>query len=164
MDAEAGALDARARRHRGERLERRDERGAAVRVAGVVERVDADDDVARVEDLGPAERQREENRVPRRHVGGGNAGRVQVAVARHARVGGERRPADGAKVDRQLQMLLDAEPAGDGTGRLQLPRVALPVVNGQRTEREALGFGDRRGGVGVETAAQQDHRSHLVNW
>ena len=56
------------------------------------------------------------------------------------------------------------EPAGDGTGRLQLPRVALPVMNGQRTQREALGFGDRRGGIGIEAAAQEYYRSHLVNW
>ena len=57
------------RRQRRQLLERRDELRAAVGIAGVVERVDADDDVVRAEHFGPAERQRQEDRVARRHVG-----------------------------------------------------------------------------------------------
>ena len=50
-------------------LEGVDVLGAAVGIAAVVERVDADEDVARAEHLGPREREREEDRVARRHVG-----------------------------------------------------------------------------------------------
>jgi hypothetical protein len=59
---------------------------------------------------------------------------------------------------------LDAKRARDGARRLDLARVALAVVDGQREQREALRLRDRGGGVRVQTAAQQDYRSHLVNW
>ena len=71
------------------------------------------------------------------HVGGGNVGRGQVAIARHRRVRGQRRAADGAQIDRQLEMPLDAERRGDGARRLDLARVALAVVDRQRVQREA---------------------------
>ena len=59
-------------------------------------------------------------------------------------------------------MPLDAERARDRARRLDLARVALTVVDGQRVQREALRLGDRGGGVGIEAAAQQDDRSHWV--
>src|SRR4051812_10233921 len=61
VDAEAAALDAGAGAEIGDTLEGGDEFGSAVGVAGIIERIDADDDVARVERLGPAERQRQKD-------------------------------------------------------------------------------------------------------
>src|SRR5437660_12865385 len=58
VDVELRAFDAGARRNCGQRLERPDERRAAIRVAGIIERVDANVDIAGVEDFGPAERKR----------------------------------------------------------------------------------------------------------
>ena len=63
------------------------------------------------------ERQREEDRVARRDVGRRNAGRVEVAVARHGGVRGQRRAADGAQIDRELEVPLDAERARDRARR-----------------------------------------------
>ena len=76
----------------------RDEFRPAVGIAGVVERVDADDDVVGAEHLGPAERQRQENRVPRRHVGRRNLRGVEVAIVRHGRARGQRRAADRPQI------------------------------------------------------------------
>ena len=61
-------------------------------------------------------------------------------------------------------MLPDAKPAGNRPGRLQLARMTLAILDGQRVEREPLRFDDRSGGIGVQTATQQYHSSHWVNW
>ena len=58
-----------------------------------------------LEHFGPGERQRQEDRVARGHVGRRNVGSGdEIAVVRHARVRGQRRSADGAQVDGQLEM------------------------------------------------------------
>ena len=62
------------RREIGERLERRDELGPAIRISRVVERVHADEDVARAAHLGQRERVREKDRVARRNVRDRNSG------------------------------------------------------------------------------------------
>ena len=68
-------------------LERRDVLGPAVGIARVVERVHADEDVAAREHLGPRQRERQEDRVARRHVCDRDFRAVgrDVAVLRHVR-------------------------------------------------------------------------------
>ncbi len=88
----------------------------------------------------------------------------EIAIARHRRVRGQRRTADGAQVDVELEVPFDAQRARHRARRFDLTRVALAVVNGQRAQGEALRPGNGRGGVRVEPAAQEDYRSHLVNW
>src|SRR3954467_14128766 len=113
VNAEAAALDTGAGAEIGDPLEGTDELGTAVGVPRIVERVDADDDVARVERLGPAERQRQENRLSCRNgcwwdpVGG------DVSSVRHRVVRGEGRSAECAQVDRELDVSLDVERARD---------------------------------------------------
>ena len=75
-------------------FERCDELRPAIRIAGIVQRVHADDDVGCADDFGPAERKREHDRVPRRHVGGRNPGRSEIAIARDSVVRRQRRAAD----------------------------------------------------------------------
>ena len=156
VDAEPPPFDARLRRERGETLERRDVLGPAVRVAGVVERVDADDEVARAQRLGPGERQRQQYRVARRDVRRGNPAGVQGAILRHRAGAGQRRPAEGGKVYRQLPVPLDPERRGDPPGRGDLARVDLAVAHREGEEPGALRAGDGGGGVRIEPAAQQD--------
>src|SRR6185369_17973690 len=57
----------------------------AVRVTRVVERVDRDEDVFGAEDLGGREREREEDGVPRRDVGDGDAARGDLVPGASAR-------------------------------------------------------------------------------
>ena len=55
-----------------------DELRAAVRIARVIQRVHADEDVRAFQHLGPGQREREENGVARRHIGDRNAVRHLV--------------------------------------------------------------------------------------
>ena len=160
VNPEARALDAVAGAEVRDTLEGGDELGPAVGIAGVVERVDADHDVVRAEHFGPSHRERQEDRVARRHVGGRDRLRVEVASARDVEVRGERRSADRPKVEIHLEMPLDAERARDRARRVDLARVPLAVVDRQREQREALALGDRRGGVRIESPAQEDDGAH----
>jgi hypothetical protein len=63
------SLDTGGRGQIGQRLEGGDVLGPAVRIAGIVERIDPDEDVARLQHLGPGERERQKNRIARRHIG-----------------------------------------------------------------------------------------------
>ena len=63
------SLDARLGGQVGHALEGLDVLGPAVGVAAVVERVDADEDVAGLQRLGPGQGEREEDRVAGGHVG-----------------------------------------------------------------------------------------------
>ena len=60
VDAKHVAFDTRFRREIRQPFERIDEFGPAVRITGVIDRVDADEDVARAEHFTPAERVRRE--------------------------------------------------------------------------------------------------------
>ena len=53
-------------------FESMNELGPAIRIAGVIERVDADVDVVGFEHFGPCQRERKKDRVARRHVGDRN--------------------------------------------------------------------------------------------
>jgi hypothetical protein len=83
----------------GEPLERGDELGPAIGIARIIERIDADEQVARAARLGKAEREAEEDGVARRHVGDRNA--LAHAFLGHGDVGGQRRAAEGAQVERK---------------------------------------------------------------
>ena len=117
----------------------RDELRPAIGIAGIVERVDADDDVARAERPRPS-------RAPatgrsccapaRRSTECRGASRSRSRGTAASEVSDE--PPMRAQVDVELEMPLDAERARDRARRLDLARVALAVVDGQRVQREAL--------------------------
>ena len=69
----------------GEPLEGRDEFRPAIRIAGIVDRVDAAEDVGGAEHFGPAQRHRQHDGVARRHVGDRNAGGRRMLSDRAAR-------------------------------------------------------------------------------
>src|SRR5439155_3231435 len=79
---ELRAFDPGACRDGGERFERLDECRTAVGVTRVVERIDAQDDIGCIEDLGPAERERQKDGVARRYIRGRDAVGGDLAVAR----------------------------------------------------------------------------------
>src|SRR5450830_17629 len=96
QDTEALPLYAGLGRQVGHALERLDELWAAVRVAGIIHRVDADKDIAGIQHFCPAESQGQEYGVARRYIGDRDAfaGRfrhVDAAV-------GEGRAADAVEV------------------------------------------------------------------
>src|SRR5262249_56731777 len=109
VDAKAAAtFDAGLRGEIGEALEGFDELRTAVGIARVVEGVDADEDVLRPLHLRPPQGMREEEGVPRRHVGDGDAcaDRLLAPPLGNVDVRGEGGAADGAEVETQNQMRL----------------------------------------------------------
>ena len=111
LHAKSGAFDTCTRRKRCERLEGMDEFGPAIGVTGVVERVDADDDVRGLEHFGPA------SAIARKMVlrAGtyviGMSGAAEITVSWNRYVGGQRGPADAAKIKVELEMSRYAERA-----------------------------------------------------
>src|SRR5215471_16504319 len=94
-DTESRPLDTGARAEIGHTFERLYELRAAVRIARVVDRVDADEDVHGTHDLRPSEREREKDRVPRRNIRGRDISSREIAIARDIGVRGQRGAADG---------------------------------------------------------------------
>ena len=133
MQREAGALDAGPGRDLGQRLERVHELGPAVRVPGVVDGIHPRDEIAGAERLREAERDRQEHRVARGHVGDRDAaGPLGLRpVFGHRDRGRERRAADGAQVELDDPVRGRAQRVGDARRGLELDGVALPVAEAQ---------------------------------
>ncbi len=68
LNAKAPAFDAGLGRQPGRVLERLDELRPAIGIAGVVEGVDADEDIAGAQHLRPRQRQRQHHRIASRHI------------------------------------------------------------------------------------------------
>ena len=116
VDAEAArALDARLGGEIGQPLEGLDELGPAIGIAGLVERVHADEDVLGAQRLGPGERVAEKDGVARGHVGDRNAGAdgLVAPALGHRDVVGQRRAADGAEIEPQREVRDGAERGRD---------------------------------------------------
>src|SRR5262249_47360105 len=86
VDRELASFHAALRRGPREALERGDEFRSTIRIAAVVDRVHADHDLVRVENLGPRERETQEYGVARGHVRDRDAGAAALGD-RDSRVG-----------------------------------------------------------------------------
>ena len=111
------------------------------------------------EHLRPGQREGQEDRVPGRHVGDRDAARHRLrrAVLGHGDVGGERRAAEGAKVDVDDRVAGDTQVSRYPASGLELHGVPLAVSEAQRVELEAARLGDGGGGRRVHAAAEQHH-------
>src|SRR5262252_3560576 len=153
----AATFDPRLRGEIGETLESLDELRTAVGIARVVEGVDPDEDVLRPLYLRPPQGMGEEDGVPRRDVGDrdARADRLLAPPLGNVDVRREGGAADGAEVETQDQMRLGAEGRRHLLRRLELPHVALAIVERQGGALVALGAGDGEGSRGIEAAREQ---------
>ncbi|MNT25580.1 hypothetical protein D3C72_1611040 [compost metagenome] len=155
MHAEAVALHAGLGGEVGERLVGGHVLGAAVRIAGVVHGVGAEEQVAAADRLGPAQGQRQHDRVAGRHVGNRNA--AGGAVGRHVEgVVGQRGAAEAAQVEVDDLVALRAQRRRHQLRGLQLGRMPLAVAHGQRVGFKPGGVGHGEDGGGVKSARKQD--------
>src|SRR5690606_14799322 len=90
-----------------------DELRPAIRITGIIERVDANEDVMRADRLRPAEREREEDEIARGNVSYRNVVAAADALLRHVEIIGERGAAELAQVEREDDVPRRAEVAGD---------------------------------------------------
>jgi hypothetical protein len=119
-------FDTRPGGHVGQPLERLYEGRAAIRIARVINGVHADEQVARIDDFGVAQRNGQEHRVARGHVGRGNA---RTRLLRHGDGGiGQRRAPDRRQVDADHAPLDGAERRGNAFCSGQFGPMTLPVI------------------------------------
>src|SRR5258706_2822172 len=144
-DLDPAALDSDLGGELREPLEGGDELGAAVGIARVIDRVDADIDLLRADHFGVAQGEREQHRVAR-----GDVGRRDAAARRlgHGDLGGQGRAANGTQVDLDDAVFDRAERLRDPLRRRQFGAVALAVAHAERVAGESgrarLGQGDGR--------------------
>src|SRR5450759_1645481 len=155
-DPEASALAPGFRPEPRDTLEGGEELGAAVGVAGIVERIRADDDLRRAPRLGKGEGEGEEERVSRGHVRHGDP-RLPERLLRNAdRAVRQRRTAERAEGrDRDHAVRGNAVVPRESARRLQLDAVALAVVEGERVDGPAPARRERETRRRVETAGEE---------
>ena len=134
------------RRQVGHALEGRDVFRAAIRIAGVVDRVDADEDVAGLQRLGPGQREGQEHGVARRHVGDGmpcaDLGRIAPCLGTAMSAVSAEPPNSRRSMRTMRCSAAPSAPATRARG-LQFHAVPLAVV-----ERQARSTRSRRGAPG----------------
>ena len=132
-------FDAGSRGHGHQLFERLDKCGTAVGIAGVVNGVDADDDLAGLHHLGPAQRKREKNCVARRNVGRRDVRGVERAVLGNVRW----RPSEPSRQTatdrwRAPTWRTTLRALATRARRLELTLMPLPVVDGERKQLKTL--------------------------
>src|SRR5688572_2484624 len=138
----------------------------AVRVPAVVQGVDADEDVACLEDFCPCQRERQEDRIASGDVGDRHlvvAGTVLESVLGHGRIARERRAAEHAKVDVRDDVLTRPVAFSDASRSVDFVRVTLPVAERQRVDRVALRGCQGEQGGGVEPATEKEYRRAICH-
>ncbi len=134
---------------------------AAIRIAAVVKRVDADIDVVRAKHFGVGQTERKKDRVARRYVSDRNLMRdlAERTILGHRNVGGKRRTAEHPQIDVDNHMARRAQPCGNAAGRLDLDLMALAVTEGERARFEAVAPRNRERRGRIDSAAKQDDGS-----
>ncbi len=119
------ALDAGLGSEIGKRGKRRDVLGTAIGVAAVVQRIDTDEKVLGMQDLGPRQGERQHDGVARGDVGHRDA--VRRRLRNRNGLVGKGGTADLGQVDVHDSMLARPQGRGDTGRRLQLDGVPLAV-------------------------------------
>ena len=141
----------------GQMAEGLDEFGPAIRIAAVIEGIDADEDVEGIEGFGPAQSKSKENSVAGGYVGNGNLVlRWVEGIFGHTDIVGKGRMAYPAEIEGNGFVVGQGEEAGDVAGGIDFETVALAIIDGEAVAGIALRLGDGRRSVGVEPAAKQD--------
>lgn len=147
----------------GGALEGGDELRAAVGIAGIVDGVHANEDVAGLGDLGVSGGEGEKDEVAGGDVGDGDAvGHVSGgAILGNIDVGGERGAADGTEVDGDDAVVDRAENARDLLGGDEFVAVALAVIEGEGVTCESGLARDGECGGTVQAAGEEDDGAGL---
>src|SRR2546423_6608679 len=135
-------------------LERRNEFWPAIGIAAVINRVRADENVRRAEDLAPGESVGEEDRVARGDVGDRNIHFVLCpAIFRHGNVIRQRRTAENAEIDSSNTVVADARTSSHASSGVQFELMALAVIERQRVYFVSVTKCDRECRRRIEAAA-----------
>ena len=132
---------------------------AAVGVAGIIDGVDADENVVGFEHFRPAQRHGEHHGVARGHVGDGDfIFGVFGAVGGHGDGGiGERGAAKFAQIDLGDAVFAGAQFGGNAPGGGEFGVVALAVGEREGVTVKAAPARQRKTGGGIQSAREQNH-------
>ena len=137
----------------------------AIRIAGVIEGVDADEDVGALQHLRPGQRQRKEDGVAGRHVGHRDAVAHLVERPRlgYSHVRRQRGSAERVEPNLHHQALLHTQRRRYPRRRIQLEFVPLAVIERDRVAGKAIAPSQRQAGGRIE-AARQETNCFSANW
>ena len=143
-------------------LEGPDVFGAAIGVAGIIESVDADEDVVGFENLGPGEGEGEEDGVPRGYVGDRDPATHGpfVAAFGDGDFVRERGMAEHAEIDSGHAMIGCAKGGRHLFGRVEFDAMTLAVVEGKRITIESVKARRGEAGGGIESSAEEANGFH----
>ena len=130
LDAEPATFNSRFRCKRRRSLECLDELGPAIGIAGVVERVHANEDVIGPEHFCPREGERQHDRIPRGYIGRRYRAGMRPVLG-HLAIPEQRRAAERREINRQLAVRSRAKRLGNLARRENLMAVALAVIHRQ---------------------------------
>ena len=127
----------------------------AVGITGIVDRIDADKNIRRLQHLRPGHGEGKKNRVARGNVGDRNPGADLIGriMLGYRQIGGQSAGAEDAEVDFRDLVLRGVEKTGDARGRGKLNRMALSIVEREGVTIEPIASGDAETGRGIESAA-----------
>ena len=157
MDRERRALNARLGAEPRRLGKAGDEFGAAIGIAGIVERINPDEHIARPRRLGAGRGQRQEHQIARGHIGDGDI--IAHPALGHVDRIGQRRSAEGPQVQSDLGVAHQPQPRGNPAGGFQLQPVALAVIHAERMNGKALLPREGRRDHRIKPARKQDNRN-----
>ena len=143
----------------GHAFERTQESRPAIRVATRIVRVCAQEDVLSPEHLRPGKRERQENRIPRGHIGNGDHVGFSIAVPGHRQLTRECRPSEHSKIEVDDNVPRHAEAMRKPLCCLDFDRVSLPIPKRHGVNVEAVLSRQCKRGRRVDPTAEQHHRS-----
>src|SRR5258708_847243 len=117
-------------------LKRIDEFRAAIRIAGVIDCINADEDVRTRKDFRPSQRERKKNGVSRGHIRDWDA--IGHTGFRNVDITGQRRSAEQSQVNGDDQMSCCAVAGCNFGSSLQFNTMPLAVIKTERVTLEAL--------------------------
>ena len=139
----------------GHRFVGGDEFGAAVGVAAVVERVNADEKIGAFEHFGPRQSIGKKDGVAGRDVGDWDF-IFGARLVRHVKIHvGQRGAAEGGEIDIDRAVLRHALRGSDLLSTVQFDHVALAIAEREGIAFKPVGVGNGQRGGGVQSATQQ---------
>ena len=131
-------------------------------IAGIIDRIHADEDIGAGQHFGPSQRERQKNSVARGNVGHRNA--VADARFRHRDIRRERRSAKRAQIDRHHAMLRRAQARCHTRRRFQLRAMPLAIIETQRVATVAFAPRNGQARRRIQAAAQQADCGFRAVW
>ncbi len=136
----------------------------AIRIARIINRIHANEDIRSVADFRVRQRERQKNGVARRNISDGNTGGhgAFLTVFRNLNLRRQGRSAKNAEINPGDSKFLRAQLRRYLPRRFHLDHMPLPIIKGQAEAFVSLLFRNCKNCAGIQTAAQQANSPRVV--